>query len=1194
MLNKSFIKKLFGFRVLLVFLMLYNSYFSFSQKTKGNILFETISNEQGLTQSTVYSIVQDTLGYMWFVTEDGLNRYDGSRFYIYKNNIEDEKSLLSSQLRKVFLDKSGALWVGGSKGVSRYNAEQDNFDNFLLTDYQNVRLISDIEEDISGNIWTATFDGRLFKYDKKEEEFKAVRLQANDSIKISIIRDIYNYEGDLLLATDMGLYIFDVENHNLRKVEIPEFNCSIRVLLKRKGGGENCGLAILDKDLKFQKKLIRSSANINSLCNNNIRSLDYDDEGKLWIGTFRGLSVLGSDEKTFENYFQDNMRPYALGQNCVRSLYNDEDGGMWLGTFYGGVSYYHPNNIKFNILSQNGGSLSLSDNVVSVIKEDKKGNVWIGTNGNGLNLWNRKEGKITHFTYNPKIQGSLNSDNIKSLLVLDNGKLLVGTYGSGLNYFDPIMQKNKMYRVGELKGGLDDNSVYAILKDSSSQIWLGTNDGLYKFNFDGEIFKRFNSDRRANKLTSENICVLFEDSKKRIWIGTQDGLNIYHPKQNIVESFKNKPNDMHSLSQNFITSIYEDSKNRLWIGTNSGLNLFSEDTGKFVQYNRKDGLKNDFVNGILEDGQGRLWISTNSGIFTLNANNSFKRYELSKDVQNIQFNKHSYCMLSDSTFAFGGTKGLTYFNPNNFNKELFRLRVSIESIYINNKKKVLNDTISGLDGHINKTKSLILQHDENTLALRLSVINYSNNNIQHCWILENFDKDWRCHQSTKATYTNLPPGKYVFKIRVFDPDFSENVVERELKVIVLKPWWFSNWAWLGYFLFFALILFFSINFFKERIKTLNDLRTTKIEKLRLTQINQMKIQFFTSISHEFRTPLTLILSPLEKILEKQISDAWMKDQLSLVNRNAKRLLVLINQLLEFRKLETNKAILFLSKGEFVSTINDIYLSFASSASQKSIVYTFQSTQKKLEMCFDSDVIEKIFYNLISNALKFTSVGGTIGLNIRVLDKRVLVEVNDSGKGIAKNELDLIFDRYYTIKTNATDSSGIGLALAKRLVKLHSGKIEVESVLGVGSKFTVSLPINLKCISNKEGIRLGDKKKDENKNFDFSEEIIEKLENETVEITGVPVSVVESSVSIVLEQLINDVENEVPDSNFSQTDLLAKSLAKSLAIKTGQRLTVLEQEHLVNSLFACKEPTISPTNRATTITMRVEELDKRFN
>ncbi|TKG96313.1 hybrid sensor histidine kinase/response regulator [Puteibacter caeruleilacunae] len=1056
--------------VLLLLLLLMCGIGQLSAETKKDnrrVLFRNISISAGLSQSTVFAITQDTIGYMWFGTQDGLNRYDGTDFFVYKNDVRDSASIASNYIRKLYIDRKGTLWIGGDKGVSRYSLKHDSFVNHILVKGNTNENITDILEDESGKLWVASDMGKVFLYDKENNRFGEIKFRLQGT-HIDNINTLYSIGEKLLLGTDTGLYIMDKASYSVSKKGLIDDSPIIRKIVVDDAGRywvgtEGHGLLLVDKDLKLLKRYGHKKGVVNTLSNDNIRSLAFDNEGRLWIGTFVGLSILDVQTETFSNYYEEFSRPYALSQNSVRSLHCDRQGGMWLGTFFGGVDYHHPADIKFDLLNQNGGSFSLSDNVVSSMIEDQKGNIWIATNDKGLNYWNRKNNKISNYSHDELKPQSLSSNNVKSLVVLGDNKLLAGTHKSGLNYLDGKTGRNRIFKHSGALGSIADNSVYALLKDHKSRIWVGTWKGLDLFDPDNGMFKHHLVDSKGRHLTSEQITFLYEDSRARIWVGTSNGLNIFYPERNVFESFLHIENDSTSLIHNKINCITEDSKGRIWIGTGRGLSVFDEINRGFVNYDSQDGLTNDVVFGILEDEQGYLWISTNGGLFRFKQKDRlFQLYDMDNGIQSRQFNNYSFCKTSDGCFMFGGINGITMFYPEDIRETPFNDHVILRNLRVFYKRVLPDDETGILTKPIGRTPKIRLKSDQNMFAFNFSAINFIGaKKIKYLRKLEGYDKEWRRGSGTQsATYSNLPSGTYTFKVKAISSDGVESENVTSIDVEVLRPWFLTNWAILSYLILIALIGYISMRLLKERIKTQNELRVERLEKKKLTEINQMKLEFFTNISHEFRTPLTLILSPLQKVRERYVGDEWLNKQNNLIYKNTQRLLSLIDQLMDFRKSELGSIKLKASKGELVSFVNEIYLSFAEVASQNNIVYTFDARQDKIDLVFDNSYMEKIIFNLLSNAFKFTPSGGSIGIMLSQTDKNAIIEVSDSGKGIPADKQSLIFERFYRIDEGMSKrGTGIGLALTKRLVDLHHGSIEVESEEGKGARFIINFPLS---------------------------------------------------------------------------------------------------------------------------------------
>jgi signal transduction histidine kinase/DNA-binding response OmpR family regulator len=617
-------------------------------------------------------------------------------------------------------------------------------------------------------------------------------------------------------------------------------------------------------------------------------------------------------------------------------------------------------------------------------------------------------------------------------------------------------------------GAISNNNVYALLKDHQNRLWVGTWQGLNRYDETTKTFEKYLFDAKGEQLSSNQITYLFEDSQNRIWIGTFEGVNIFYPEKNIFESYLHVPNDKSSLSHNFINCIMEDSQNNIWIGTNNGLNRFNETERNFHRLTTDDGLKNNVIYGILEDDSQRLWISTNKGIETYNRKDKkFENHFYNDGLQNIQFNTYSFYRLNDGTFLFGGTRGLTVFDPQKIINYPYNNHVLLTGLNINNERIQTKDSDEILNKHINQTKEIVLKHNQNTVTLNYTAINYINNSdISYLTKLENYDDDWM-ESGRSITYLKLPPGEYVFKVKTIqEGEAGEQVTS--LRIRILKPWHLTHTAIFIYVLLTFSVIYIILWFSKERIKTLHQLRGERLEKKQISEINQMKLQFFTNISHEFRTPLTLILSPLEKILENPLPNEWLKQQLLLINKNAGRLQNLIDQLLDFRKSETGKLKLNVCQGDLIHFLNEIFCSFIDFADKNEIQTNFSSQLPKLEILFDKNIIERIVFNLMSNAFKFTPGGGKVDVLVKTEDQWAVIEVADTGIGISQKEISLIFERYYSASAQTDQAgTGIGLALTKHLIELHHGDIKVESTVNKGTKLIVRLPLSNESYSNDE-------------------------------------------------------------------------------------------------------------------------------
>lgn len=1023
--------------------------------------FRSVSVDKGLSQSTVFTMVQDTLGFMWMATQDGLNRYDGEVFTVYRPVKGDKKSLQSNYIRSLYLDHKGLLWIGGNQGISRYDYASNNFQNYKLPKKAGEWYISAILQDAENLIWASSTTGELFCLDQHTAQFKQVNFDAT-AYGIKSVRHLALLNKTLLVGTDVGLFKMNAASRKLTLIELGINKPRINELFIEKQllwvGTEGKGLIRYNLATgAVQSYRHQVNGTTESLADNDVRGINTDAQGNLWLGTFRGLSVLDPKTDVFQNYYHQASIPYTLSQNSVRCVYRDKQKGMWLGTFYGGVNYYHQNDIKFNLLNQNTGRLSLNDQVVNLIKEDNKGNFWIGTNDKGLNYWNRETGTIRYYTYKEADPNALSSNNIKSIAFDQGGKLLVGTHNAGLNYLDPVSGKSKVFRHSSSDPkSITGDMVYALLKDHKNRIWVGTRTGLDQFNIADQSFTHIYLDKAGNRLTSDEVTYLLEDSKKRIWIGTTNGVNLFYPENLLFDTF---PGTL--LSNDVVNCIAEDRKKRIWLGTRDGLNLYDENTRSFVTFNtRKDFLKGT-IYGIQPDDDGYLWISTNKGLVKFNPDTrKIQMFDNKDGLQNNQFNLYAFCKARDGMMLFGGINGISYFYPKTLKQDPLQLKLTFTGLEVFNKTVVPGDGYDILDRHIDQAAKLTFGHEFKQFSIFFNAFNYiSPNRTKYQYKLEGFDNGWQLTDNVaKASYTNLEPGNYVFHVKAIGP-LGESSAVKSLEIVILPPWWNSNWFYLLVCLLLSAAGYMVYKVVSERIRTLHQLKLERMEREKVNSINQMKMEFFTNVSHEFRTPLTLILAPLEEIMSKPVVDKTLRKHHELMLLNAKRLYHLVDQLFEFKKTELGTKKLQVNKADMVSFVHEVYSSFTTLSDKNKIRYTFNSTEARLSFYFDKDTIEKILFNLLSNAFKYTPESGSITVELSRKNNNAVIKVSDTGIGIDAPQQEKIFERFYQVSGEEMNlGSGVGLAFTKRLVELHHGTIRVESMLGKGSAFVVMIPL----------------------------------------------------------------------------------------------------------------------------------------
>lgn len=1025
-----------------------------------NKQFRNISVDYGLSQSTVFAVRQDTLGFVWVGTQDGLNRYDSRSFKVYRPVKGDKRSLQSYYIRCLFIARNGSLWIGGNQGLARYDYKTDSFVNYHLPRSAGEWYICSITEDTAGNIWAVSIAGDVFRLGPSDKEFVSINLNTL-ARGIRSIAYIGSWKNILLLGTDAGLFIINNKRNDVARIELGIDKPGVNDVFTDNNdwwiATEGHGLLRYNINTK-QTEAFAHSASKNSLANNYIRSINKDAEGKLWLGTFWGLSILDPVSLSFDNYYHQISRPFTIGQNSVRCVFRDRQNGMWLGTYYGGLSYYHKDDIKFNLLSQNTGKPSLNDEVISVIKQDNRGDFWIGTNNKGINRWNKQANTITYYTSNETDPGSLSSNNIKAIAFDGSGNVLIGTHKGGLNALNPANGKITRYLHDENNpNSIAGNLVYGILKDYKGRLWIGTRSGLDLFLPEQQRFIHFSSDKAGKRLISDNITCLFEDSRHRIWIGTTNGVSQFYPDNLLFGNIGDG-----SLSEVVVNCITEDKKKRIWMGSRDGLSLYNETKRSFVPVKNESAFLNGTIYGIQPDDEGNFWISTNSGLVKFNPDQklSLQAFDESDGLQNNQFNEYSFCRAKDGMLLFGGIKGISYFYPSALKQQQRSLKLHFTGLEVFDKTVSVGDGTKILGNHIDQTTSFALKPEYKQFSIVFNTFNFiSANRTHYQYTLEGLDKTWHDTKDLKISYSNLPQGKYNLRIKAIGPN-GETSVLRSLEIIILPPWYKTTWFYLLMLAILGTAGYVSYRIIRERIRALQQLKLERLDKEKVRYINQVKMDFFTNVSHELRTPLTLILAPLEELIQRPPGEKVSSRKLNLIFVNAKRLYNLVDQLFEFRKTEMGTRRLKVSGNDMVSFIHEIYESFKPISQKNKISYTYHSSKQSLYFSFDKDAMEKILFNLLSNAFKYTKPHGKVSIELQTDDTTALIKVTDSGVGISEEDQAKIFDRFYQVNNREMNlGSGVGLAFTKRLVELHHGNIAVESKPGEGSVFSVTIPMS---------------------------------------------------------------------------------------------------------------------------------------
>lgn len=1089
--------------VIYLFFLCLGMHSAFSE-TPEQITFSYISINEGLSQSTVFSIDQDKRGNMWFATYDGVNKYDGYAFTVYQHNEDDPNSIANDISRIVKTDSQGRVWIGTRDGLSRYDEKKDIFQNFFYEKNGKHLQVNGIEEISPEQLLISTPEG-LIMFDIKESKF--IDDSFSTAMHKTIASTLYRQDDQIYIGTSTdGLYTYSITQKTFEKV-IPILGTKqIQAILQQSPtriwvATEGAGLFLINPKTKEIKNYLHSPSNPKSISSNYIRSLAMDSQNRLWIGTFNDLNIYHEGTDSFASYSSNPVENGSLSQRSVRSIFMDSQGGMWLGTYFGGLNYYHPIRNRFKNIRNIPYKNSLSDNVVSCIVEDKDKNLWIGTNDGGLNLYNPITQRFTSYTLQEDESArGIGSNNIKAVYVDEKKSLVyIGTHAGGLS----ILHRNsgQVENFNQRNSQLVNENVYAILPDGEGNLWLGTLSALVRFNPEQQSFTTIEKEKDGTPVVSKQITTLFRDSHKRLWIGGEEGLSVF--KQEGLDIQKASILPVSNVTKLFTNCIYEASNGVIWVGTREGFYCFNEKDKQIKRYNTTNGLPNNVVYGILEDSFGRLWLSTNRGISCFNPETEkFRNFTESDGLQSNQFNTASYCRTSVGQMYFGGINGITTFRPELLLDNPYTPPVVITKLQLFNKVVRPDDETGILTKNISETKSITLKSWQTAFSIEFVVSNYiSGQHNTFAYKLEGYDKEWYyLTDSRTVSYSNLPQGTYQFLVKAANSDGKWNPIPTALEIIVLPIWYKTWWALLIFFATFAGFITFVFRFFWMRKSMEAQLEIERRDKEHQEEINQMKMRFFINISHELRTPLTLILTPLQEIINK-ISDRWTRNQLEYIQRNANRLLHLVNQLMDYRRAELGVFELKAKKGNAHQLIQDNFLFYDKLARHKKITYTLHSELEDKEVLFDANYLELIVNNLLSNAFKYTESGQSITVTLKEENGWLLLQVSDTGIGIPINKQGKIFERFYQIESEHV-GSGIGLSLVQRLIELHHGRIELDSEENKGSTFSVYLPQDLSVYKPSE-LASNDEQNEEEQVYSTNSKAMyfidtEKVENESVE------------------------------------------------------------------------------------------------
>ena len=1079
-----------------IFLGIYISLINIiSSQYQNNYEFIPLSDD--INQTTISCIVKDDDGMLWLGSSgDGVFKYNSLDFKVYKKEAINNKSTLNSSfVHSLLKDKNNNIWAGTQEGLNFYSRDLDKFNSITFNEAnQNIKFaVHAIEEFNDSTLLVGTHQNGLLKLNKNDYSFKRVNYKSNNSISSLLINSIVKTEDEkFIVGTNQGLMTFDPYNSTLQltkfdlndKYETVESSIESILIDNNKTlwlGTSSKGLIKItntDNSYKIQNLMIT---------NKRVLSLSLKQDGNILCGTENdGLFEISNEKNEIENYKFDKNIQDGIKSNSIWSTYTDEKNRIWLGYYNNGIDVYNENYNKFKSLrSISGYSNSLSSSSVTGIIKDDKDRLWISTTEGGIDVYDKKTSRFTNLINNKNnIANGLDKLETTSIFKDSNGNILIGTWESGFY----ILKKNsrRFKNINNSNSKLKSDKVMSFAEDSNGTIWIGTFfGGLYSYNtynnkvshYDSSAFVEYN-------INTSNIRKVIVDNKDNIWIGTRAGL--YRINKNEEDSFsitsfneRFKTILGENISSTIVYSLFEDELKNIWIGSlDYGLFKYNYDTDEINWFNNDNGFIHESISSIAQDQNGHLWISGNKGLTKYDPyKNLFYNFNKDDGLSSNKFNYNSV-FTDNELLYFGGLNGLNYFNPDKiqYNEEL--PLVYLKDLKLSNELVAIGDLKSPLQKSLSTTDKLTLSHNQSFFSIEYVGVNYTRSkNNQYAYLLEGFDEKWNYVGSkTNATFTNVPAGDYIFQVKASNNDGLWNEIPTKLNIKILPAWWQSNLAWLIYLLTLMTISYISYKVFIERIRERRILKFEREEHKQLEALNSKKIQFFTNISHEFRTPLTLILNPLNDIIKGDFSNLSLttKNKLEIIHKNSNRLSRLINELMDFRKLQFNKMSVNASKINLIPFIEEVSSHFEGEATEKNIILSVDYSENPINVWGDPSMLEKIIFNLLSNAFKVTPTNGMVSIyinkssnkiNFPLIDPEKLLEsieiiIEDTGSGIKKENINKIFDRFYQVTEfdkQYYGGTGIGLEVVRNFIELHKGKIEVSSKLNIGTQFKIQLP-----------------------------------------------------------------------------------------------------------------------------------------
>lgn len=1045
--------------------------------------FKYLTPDDGLSSSIASCIIQDHKGMMWIGTANGLDRYDGFNFVVYKNISGDSTSISDNVIRTLFEDHDKNLLIGSEIGLSKYVREKDQFLNYFYdksSPLKNIKCsVSSIIEDKAGNLWLGTTVGLIY-FDRGKNRITQFMHDASDPGSIS--NDHVEYllidkKENFWIATRSGLNLFDKEKGTFRHISSDDagnnlLNTSFTNIVEDHDGnvwfGSTDGLYCLQEEQEtgsgnyYLKHYFHEENDKSSLSINLVRSLFVDNKGNVWIGTDNGgLNLFNKKKQNFWHYRKDDYDPRSLNNEAIESIYQDKTGNLWFGTYTGGINIAVINRdaiLKYENLP--GAPFSLSHNTVTCFAENPLGQIWVGTDGGGLNLFDRKEERFRR--YNLK-NSSLSSNAILCADEDSSGRLWMGTWEGGLAELNT--NSGKFFSFTTKNSGIQDDNIFAIAEGEHNDLWLGSFEhGLLHYEIDKQKFTSYN---QANSgIGNEMVLKIERISKGRLLIGTTDNFQIFYTEDKHFVTYISDPKDKNSLSYSRVTDFQAENDTTIWIGTPDGLNRFNPETGSFVRYYKKDGLQDNFIKGIVCEKPGTIWVTTNSGVCRFDYKKvKYKNFTKADGLQSNEFSERSIFKAKNGDLFLGGTKGFNIVRPELVSDNTIIPDIVITDLKIFNKSVRPGSEFSPLTRSITETKSLTLSHRQSMLTFSFAAMDFSApEKNAYAYMMENFDKDWiYCENRSEATYTNLNAGSYIFRVKGSNNDGLWNTTGTSIQITILPPWW--DTLWFKVVLISGTILIFTV-FFLSRVRQLKLQKklleeNVALKTIELKDLNASKDKFFSIIAHDLKNPFSTIIG-FSELLQENIDPVDLTkthEYANAINRSAAQTLRLLENLLEWANSQRGKIAFNPVSVRLKDLIDEEFNLVKDMAVEKNIELNGY-IPREMTVFADRDMIKTVLRNLLSNAIKFTHRNGKVELKATDMKDGVEITVSDTGIGMPKEILLKLFRIDANLSTRGTEDekgTGLGLFLCKEFAGKHGGKIWAESQSGKGSTFTLFLP-----------------------------------------------------------------------------------------------------------------------------------------